>query len=378
MRKSWLVCALLGALAWGQAAPGTPPGNAAKPEGPTAPPDAAASIAPDAAVLTINGVCPEQTAASQTPSPDCKTIVTKAEFEKLANGIAPNMTPQLRRQLANILPRLIAMSSQAKEKGLENTPRYEETLKFAKMQILTNELQRSIQEDASKISQDDIESYYKEHPETFEQFTLERLFVPRTKQGDDEEKEEAEDKDQKDTKLTEAQQKAKQAKEKAEADEAEQTMAKLAQSLRDRAAAGEDFVKLQKEAFAAAGMKIESPTVSLPKVRRNALPPAHVTVFDLKAGEVSQVIHDSGGHYIYKVVSEDHPTLDQVKEEIHNTLQTERTRAAMDKVNGSFKVETNNEYFGIGGPETMPPPRAPHPHMVPGPTSPSPTPAKPN
>ena len=170
MRKSWLVCALLGALAWGQAAPGTPPGNAAKPEGPTAPPDVAASIAPDAAVLTINGVCPEQTAASQTPSPDCKTIVTKAEFEKLANGIAPNMTPQLRRQLANILPRLIAMSSQAKKKGLENTPRYEETLKFAKMQILTNELQRSIQEDASKIPQDDIESYYKEHPETFEQF----------------------------------------------------------------------------------------------------------------------------------------------------------------------------------------------------------------
>src|SRR5579871_4757955 len=120
MRKSWLVCALLGALAWGQAAPGTPPG-AVKPEGPAAPPDTSASVAPDAAVLTINGVCPEQTSASQTPSADCKTIITRAEFEKLANGIAPNMTPQLKRQLANILPRLIAMSSQAKEKGLGST-----------------------------------------------------------------------------------------------------------------------------------------------------------------------------------------------------------------------------------------------------------------
>jgi len=374
MRKSWLMCALLSTLAWGQAAPGTPPGNMGKPEGPAAA-EAAAAVPPDAAVLTINGVCPDQTAA-QTPSPDCKTIVTKADFEELANGLAPNMTPQLKRQLANILPRLIAMSSQAKEKGLENTPRYEETLKFAKMQILTNELQRSIQEDAAKISPEDIENYYKEHPDAFEQFTLERLFVPRTSQQEEAEDRE-EEKEEKGAKLTEEQEKAKQAKEKAEADEAEQAMAKLAQSLRDRAAAGEDFVKLQKEAFAAAGMKIESPTVSLPKVRRNALPPAHAAVFELKTGEVSQVINDSGGHYVYKVVSEDHPTLDQVKEEIHNTLQTERTRAMMDKVNGSFKVETNNEYFGITTPE-MPPPRVPHPHMVPGPTSPSQPPAKPN
>ncbi len=45
-------------------------------------------------------------------------------------------------------------------------------------------------------------------------------------------------------------------------------MTKLAESLRARAAAGEDIVKLQKEAFEAAGMKIESPTVNLPNVRR--------------------------------------------------------------------------------------------------------------
>ncbi len=96
------------------------------------------------------------------------------------------------------------------------------------------------------------------HADSFEQFNLDRLFVPRTKQGETE----AQEEDQKDEKLSPEAQKAKQAEEKAKADEGEQAMTKLAESLRARAAAGEDFVKLQKEAFDAAGMKIESPTVN--------------------------------------------------------------------------------------------------------------------
>ena len=95
------------------------------------------------------------------------------------------MTPQLKKQLASILPRLIAMSADAKKKGLDKTPQFEETVKFAKMQILTNELQRKIQEEAAKVPKPEIEAYYKEHPQDFEQFNLDRLFVPRTKQEND-------------------------------------------------------------------------------------------------------------------------------------------------------------------------------------------------
>jgi len=395
MRKSWLVCALLGTLAWGQAAPGTPPPaqaapapGMAAPQAPAPPPDMSASVPPDAPVITVIGVCPPQpkpvaakatdtksgTApakpAAKTPAADCKTVVTKAEFEKLASGVAPNMTPQLRRQLASVLPRLIAMSNEAQKKKLDKTPRFTETVKFAKMQILTNELQRNIQEEAAKVPPEEIEKYYKEHPESFQQFNLDRLFVPRTKQEEAEGKEKEEGGKDKDEKLSEEQQKAKQAEEKAKADEAEQAMSKLAESLRARAVAGEDFVKLQKEAFEAAGMKIESPTVNLPKVRHTGLPPAHAAVFELKTGDISQVINDSGGHYIYKVNSVEMPTLDQVKDEIHNTLQSQRTRDMMEKVNGSFKVETNEAYFGPGGPGMMPPPRGPNPRMVPSPMAP--------
>ncbi len=384
MHKSWLMCVLLGTLAWGQTAPGAPP--PAQPAQGSA--DASAAVPPDAAVITVEGVCPTKpkTAATKgtaakpgateakatetkTPATDCKTVITKAEFEKLASGVAPNMTPQLKKQLASVLPRFIAMSDAAKKKNLDKTPRYEETLKFAKMQILTNELQRSIQDEAAKVPPEDIASYYKEHPEAFGQFNLDRLFVPRTKQEVAEPKDK--DEDAKDEKLSEDQQKAKQAEEKAKTDEAEQAMNKLAESLRARAAAGEDFVKLQKEAFDAGGMKIESPTVNLPKVRRNGLPPAHAAVFDLKAGEVSQVINDSGGHYIYKVKSKDEPSLEQVKDEIVSTLKNQRTREMMDKVNASFKVETNEAYFGPGGTGVVPPPRMPNPRMAPSPMAPA-------
>lgn len=388
MRMSWLVCVLLGAVAWGQAAPAAPPapqpGQAAPPV--AAPPDMSASVPPTAAVITVKGVCAAQPkaptakgaaakpASSKAPadaSADCKTVITKAEFEKLAGGLSPNMTPQLKKQLASILPRLIAMSADAKKKGLDKTPQFEETVKFAKMQILTNELQRKIQEEAAQVPKTEIEAYYKEHPQDFEQFNLDRLFVPRTKQEnalkDDDDKD-------KDEKLTDEQKKAKEADEKAKADQGEQEMTKLADTLRARAAAGEDFMKLQKEAFETAGMKIESPTVNLPTIRRTGLPPAHAAVFDLKVGEVSQVINDAGGHYIYKVNKKEELPLDpKVENEIHSKLQNERTRKMMDAVNNSFKVETNEAYFGPpGAGPAMPPPHMPRPHLAPSPTSPAP------
>ena len=398
MGKSWLVCVLLGALAWGQApstappAPGAPSAKPGAQTPPAAPADTSASVPADAAVITIKGVCaatPKPTAAKgaaatpakptapKTSSAECKTVVTKAEFEKLANGVAPNVTPQLKKQLASVLPKFIAMSTEAKKKGLDKTPQYEQTLKFAKMQILSQQLQRSIQDESAKVPDSELQDYYKEHKADFEQYNLDRLFVPRTKQ--DMEAAGEEEKSDKDEKLTDEQQKAKQAEEKAKMEEAEQAMTKLAESLRTRAAAGEDFVKLQKEAFDAAGMKIESPTVNLPSVRRNGLPPQHAAVFDLKQGEVSQVINDSGGHYIYKVNSKQDLPFDQVKSEIHSTVQNQRMREMMEKVSTSFKVETNEAYFGSGGPGAQPPPRMPNARMAPAPNAPAqtPPPAKP-
>jgi PPIC-type PPIASE domain len=397
MRKSWLLCVLLGALAWGQAQPQNPAEKApaqASPAAAPGPAQAPASAKPampmpeevpeNAAVLTIKGVCPaaakttvgtktaggtaaKATAAAAKKPADCETIITRAQFEKIANGLSPNVTPQLRRQLEQVLPRFMAMSDAAIAQGLENTEQFKESIKIARMQILTNELQRSVQEQADKIPPEEIEQYYKENSEAYQQFSLDRLFIPRYKQPAAEEKEESKEPEKP---LTDEQQKAKEAEDKAKQEKGEQELNKLADTLRERAAAGEDFTKLQKEAFEAAGNKVENPTVNLPKVRRTGLAPAHAAVFDLKAGEVSQVISDNGGHYVYKVVSVEALPLDQVKDEIHNKLKQQRVKEAMDKYTNSFSVVANEQYFGPAAPAPNPRMRGMRPGGPPTPAPP--------
>jgi parvulin-like peptidyl-prolyl isomerase len=196
-------------------------------------------------------------------------------------------------------------------------------------------------------------------------------------------------------KMTDDQKKAKEDADKAKQEQGQQELDKLADSLRDRAAKGEDFAKLQKEAFEAAGMKSEAPSINLPKVRRTGLPPAQSAVFELKPGEVSQVISDNGGHYIYKVVSRDElPLDDQIRTEIHNTLRSQNMKDMMQKYNDSYHADTNEAYFGPPGPAGpmgmrpgMQPPPRPHgsispvvrpaqPSTAPGANPPAQTPAQ--
>ena len=282
MGKSWLLCVLLGTFAWGQTPSGTTaapaqqspsqqapmqaPGAIAKPDAPAP----AAEVPENAVVLTIKGVCPPAPVATKAGAAkpatakkpaDCKTEITRAQFEKIANGISPTVTPQLKRQLEMALPRFMAMSEAAKKKGLENSEQYKETLKLAKMQILTTALQRSLQEEADKVTPEQVAAYYKQSPEAYEQFSLDRLFIPRYKTIEAEDKEDEakdqNDKDKEDQKAAEEKQKAKEAEEQAKKEKGEQELNKLADTLRERAAAGEDFTKLQKEAFEASGTKVE-------------------------------------------------------------------------------------------------------------------------
>jgi hypothetical protein len=327
-----------------------------KPPAPAAQAGTSAAVPDDAAVITVKGVCAPQPKATpakgatakpatKAPAADCKTVITKSKFDLLLKALPNASNPQAKRNIAARWSQAIPWSNEAVKKGLDKKPEFAVAMQFAKAQILAVELQQKVQEDAAKVSDAAIADYYKKNPEAYEQYSLERLFVPRTKQVEANAKEEKEEK--KEEQPTEEELKAKQAEEKAKQEENEQAMTKLAESLHDRAAAGEDFAALQKEAYDAAGMKIQAPNVSMPNVRRGGLAPAQASVFDLKPGEVSQVINDAGGHYIYKLKSEEELSLDdKLKEEIRRTLQTQQVREAMDKINNSFKVEKNEAYFG--------------------------------
>ena len=145
-------------------------------------PASASKLAPDAAVITIKGVC---AAAGQGQSrARCETVITRAQFEKLTDALLTNMKPSRKRQVANAYPGLLAMAQEAEVRGLEKSPRFQERIAFARVQILSQELVRQIDEDSANVPAKDIEDYYHSHADAFATATLERIFIPLRKNMD--------------------------------------------------------------------------------------------------------------------------------------------------------------------------------------------------
>ncbi len=338
MCNRWLVCLLLGGLAFGQAANPVPLPQPHPMAGAMVAPNtdadaklAEAKVSPSDPVITVKGACSDPAKKGET----CETVITREQFEKLAEALQPNMSPPIKLRLANAYSRLIGMSNEAEKRGLDKQPKFEANLGFARMQILSQQLTTALQEEAQKVSDDDMEKYYKEKIDTYQEASLQRLFIPRTKQVTPPKAVAGVKKD----KATE--QKEMEASEKA----GEASMKRTAMALRVRAASGENFDMLEKEAYLAAGLKGNPPSTKMEKVRSTTIPPAHHAALQLKPGEVTEVISDPTGHYIYKLVSRQTLPLDTVKPEIKNWIATQRFRDAMQEFQGTSKL--NDAYFGI-------------------------------
>jgi PPIC-type PPIASE domain len=307
-----------------------------------APDKAAANVAPDTPVITVKGVCDKKAGSGGSAKGDCRTVLTRAQFEKLADAIQPNMPANVRQRLASAYPRLLVMAHEAEKRGLDKQPRFQETMQFMRLQVLNQELTSSLQEEAAQVPDKDIAEYYRNNTKDFEQVTLQRIFLPLRKHVE--------------PPAEPAKEASKPADSAAQDQAAQEAMSKESQALQKRAAAGEDFDKLQKAGFEAAGFSASQPSSNIGKMRRNGLAQTHSSVvFELKAGEVSQVIDDANGHYIYKVVAKEVLPLDQVKEEIHNTLQSQRYKDAMQNVQQSATTELNDAYFGNAAAAPAPP-----------------------
>jgi hypothetical protein len=354
MRSQYLACLLLAGLAYGQAAPPTAPATAGAKadESASAAADKApeVKVGPDDTVITLKSFCSDSTQQGDA----CKTAITRAQFEKVADALQPNMSPAVRRQAATFYSKMVKMSAAAEKRGLDKGPTFEEKMALARMQILSQELSHALQEDSAKVSDSDIEDYYKKNAASYEEGSFARIFIPRAKQikpaavatkAGAKPGTTAAAKPVAMQPPTEAQQKA-----------AEEAMTRLAGALRARAAKGEDPDKLQKEAYVAAGLPGSAPSTKTEKVRRATLPANHQAVMDLNPGDVSQVISDpNSGHYIYKLISKETLSLndDKVKAEIRNVVSSQRYRDSMQSFQGD--VDLNDAYFGPARGPAMPP-----------------------
>src|SRR5581483_3723460 len=277
-------------------------------------------------VITIAGSCDNPSANKA----DCKTVVTRAEFEQLVNAIAPTMPASAKKQFASRYATALVMARKAHEMGADQGPKFDEMMKLARMQVAAQQLNQAMQQKASDVPDKDIEDYYNKNLAAYQQVDLERIFIPKTKQQETSK-----------VKLSEAE------TDKRKKD-AEDAMKTEADKLRARAAAGEDFSKLQAEAYTAAGFKTTPPQTKMTKVRRNTLPPTQASEFDMKTGEISPVITDMSGYYIYKVGEKDTLPLSQVHDEILGSLKSQRFQEAMQSVQQSATPTLNDDYFGAG------------------------------
>lgn len=351
---SIFVCLLLASVAFAQANAQpevTPPTGSTVQELPTPGPET--QVAPDSAVITIKGVC-EKAGGANSPA-DCNTIVTREQFEKIVAAVQPNMAKQMQKRMATQLVQFLILAAKAHEMGLDHGPEYDEQMHLARMELLARLAGQQIQKDSGKVSDADLDSYYKEHSGEFKTISYDKIYVPRQKMGET------------------AGANGPDAQKKHETSENE--MKQEADKLRARAAAGEDFVKLQQEAYDFSGMKLvaSASNTHVEKVAKAHMLGNDASIFDLKDGEISQVIDDPQGFMIYKVDgSEDQPLAD-VREEVTHNVQTEKLKAASESIQKQMSQDTtyNDAYFAVPAPPSLRKPGEEAP-----PSSPAPAPGK--
>src|ERR1700758_1682562 len=127
----------LGSIALGQAAPSplpsTParlPNRAIAPRASRSASGATSNVAPNDPVITIHGLCDTRSSgktakpAPAKPTADCKTVITRAQFELLVGALQPDMAPAMKKKLAEFYPTMVIMSHTAQKRGYEKSPQF--------------------------------------------------------------------------------------------------------------------------------------------------------------------------------------------------------------------------------------------------------------
>jgi hypothetical protein len=323
MPKYVLVCLMLAGLAGGQAAPPTAP---AQQPGTLAPPPAL-KIAPDAPVITINGVCDHPPAEKSAGS--CKKVITRAEFELMMQIVQPKLTPSERRDFANRYVEALIWEQRAREMGLTQGADANARMKIAREQLLNQVLAATIgQASVAQTTDKQVEDYYHQNPTLYMEADLTRILVPGIQRLPPSEKE-----------LSEAD-------ELKRALDSEDIMKAEAEKVLARALAGEDFAKLQAEAYQLANVADAPPSVSLGKVRGDSLPPDQLSVMNLKTGEISGLLVNKNGYFIYKVGEKRPVPLAEVREDIRKNLIEQRRQDELEAIRKSATPSFNETYFG--------------------------------
>jgi hypothetical protein len=295
---------------------------AKKVSAPAVSPKTSSTIAPSDAVITIHGLC-SSPAKGETSSSACTTVITRQQFDSVLKGLdalGPQLLPMQRRAVAEGYAATLLNYEAAKKAGIERDPRFAEVMRLARMRAMGDMYKALMQEKASKVSQQEIQDYFKNNPGKFEELTVRRITLPRYNSAN--------------------------LKDDAYAAKARS----LAEQIHDRAAKGEDLDQLQKEAFANMGIS-NPPSTKMGPVRRGLFAPEQEKqIFALKPGEVTALIEQPSSFIIFKLEGREMLTLDKAKDDIIRTLVKRHLEQQEQAQSKAIQVEYNDAY--VGAPQT--------------------------
>jgi hypothetical protein len=337
MLRYGLICMVLASCVWAQSGetpssptPGHSPSQAAAPKLPEPQEFPADKVPQDAVIVTITGVC-QHPEAAKTPA-DCKTTFTRAEFEKIVDALKPHAPQSARRMLATTYAQSLIREQKGLEMGLDKTADFANRLEVNRLLISHEALDDAQKQQAwDNVTDKEIEDYYKQNPAEFVEVDVLRVFVPWFEPDENKKLPEAE---------REKQNLAWQSKLKEEAEK-----------LRTRALAGEDFMVLQKEAykFTDVSSPVTEQVITLLRTRRFMLDNALMPMMDLQPGQVSQIVPEDNGYYIFKCTRRQALPLNEwTRREIRGRFRDRRI--AEDQTNLKKLADSsaiyNESYFG--------------------------------
>ena len=296
-------------------------------------------LTPNTPVITMHGLCQNQpplvhlgetttpysdkTAADPggASSSECKTVMTRSEFENLVNAINPNVRAERRLHFAEDYPETVLYAEQARQLGLDKTPEFQELAKFRTLEALSQIYKHYMQAKAAEVSDAEVEKFYKENQDRFELFALKRVFVPKGKVHKD----------------------AHAAVDSA-ADEAE--MKNVAEKIRAELVAGGDFDVLQDKAYKAAGDNDSVLETDLGnKWNRDNLPPGYLKVVSkLQPGQVADPVLFGDGWYIFKLISKQITPLSEARAPMQVFTINDLVKSLKKNINS----DVNRAYFQTG------------------------------
>lgn len=339
MIRCGLVClVLLGTLCLKPPAFGQ---EANKPTGDTTPNAAteagdSASAEPDypldAPVITITGLCAPTTLAEVVVD-GCKTVVSRAAFETALDILMPKATPEGRRFMAPRFSNSLLQSGRAFEMGLEKNDYFASRMQVSRMAAGRTAIQQKFDEEEwAKVTDREIQDYYRSHPSEFVRVDVDRLFVPKMPKNPIADVNSEEEKKRQEPWFEE--------------------LGRVADKLRVRAVAGEDFLKLQSEADKYAGLQetdVDPSAIQLDDIRGKMFTEGQRPVMNVKTGDLSPVLSDQNGYSIFRVRARHTIPLDLVKDEIRHTIRDQRVAHDWEVLKSHAVVTYNDDYFG---PET--------------------------